>query len=332
MCRIVAEIAGNHVLLRLGRHEEVVHGVPARGAHALVGAFEGHHAVLEEKGHGLHELVLGIAGTRPLRREVDLGLRAHEHLGTQAVEEVLEAHELEHVVAVGGDAGIVRRVLINHEEDASALIGRQVLHAVFEEVKAVVLCAHALLLIHEPDATVAEAALVQAVDGHGHQLFAQVGWRIVGGALAVDKVEAAAAAEVGNHNRIAGEVSLGRGEIEALALLEACLELVELSGPARGSVFACGPVGIHLDDDVPASLVPLAAGQVDVCLINAAVAVVRPSAEVVADAWGLGIILARAVLTLGNDDARGVCCIGIGNREADAQATTSAQRPVSQRD
>ena len=263
---------------------------------------------------------------------MDLGLRAHEHLGTQAVEEVLEAHELEYVVAVWCDAWIVRRVLVDHEEDALALLGRQVLHAVFEEVKAVVLSAHALLLVHEPDATVTEAALAQAVDGLGEQLFAQVGRVVVGGTLAVDEVKAAPAAEVGDNDRVARQVGLSRGAVEVLALLFARFEFVELFGPARGSVFACGPVGIHLDDDVPARLVPLAAGQVDVCLINAAVAVVRPSAEVVADAWGLGIILARAVLTLGNDDARVAPRLGVREHKADAQAAVLAQRPVSQGD
>ena len=122
---------------------------------------------------------------------VGLGVAGDQQPGRQNVDHVLQAHELDHVVFVGQQVLIVGLLFVDDKVDLPVHHRLHVVvHAVLEEVEAVVLGHTAVFLIGQTDALFQQRLPEQVIQHHGKAFLEPEPEAGVGGVLLADQGEA----------------------------------------------------------------------------------------------------------------------------------------------
>ena len=146
--------------------------------------------MLQEQDALAHDAVLDDAGQRPPGIGMGPGVRGHKHRSCQSIEHVLEAHELNDLATVAADVLVIGRCRVDHVEHVPVLGCRHLLHAVAEELVAVVLGVVAELFVHQPDAPATPVGLEQGEHGQGGKLPAANSSAVIGRNRAVGEGQA----------------------------------------------------------------------------------------------------------------------------------------------
>ena len=169
--RRITKILRDDILFVFGCRREVGHRAGPVHAEDRIHFLQGRHAVLQEEDLFLPHGVGNAVRFRSPCIEMALGIGADVDLRRQVVDHVPQAHVRYGVPAVDRHFIPVRRVLIHDVIDVAVLRGRQLLHAVTEEIVPVILGHAAEFLEDEPDLFLLPVRPSQLADEDRDHLF-----------------------------------------------------------------------------------------------------------------------------------------------------------------